>query len=78
MKIKINFMQEIIKQLQSVWFLVTCIAAIIFSIATNYSTVAEHEKRIIKLENQEVILLENLNQIKVDIAIIRTKVEKGR
>ena len=71
-------MQEIIKQLQSVWFLVTCIAAIIFSIATNYSTVAEHEKRIKKLENQEVILLENLNQIKVDIAIIRTKIEQDR
>lgn len=68
-------MQEIIKQLQSVWFLVTCIAAIIFSIATNYATVADHEKRLIKIESQNVVLLENLNQIKIDIAVIRTKLE---
>lgn len=68
-------MQEIIKQLQSVWFLVTCIATIIFSIATNYATVADHEKRLIKIESQNVVLLENLNQIKIDIAVIRTKLE---
>lgn len=68
-------MQELIKQLQSVWFLITCIAAIIFSIATNYATVADHEKRIVKMETQNTVLLESLNQIKVDIAIIRTKLE---
>lgn len=68
-------MQDLIKQLQSVWFLVTCIAAIIFSIATNYATVADHEKRLIKIESQNVILLESLNQIKIDIAVIRTKLE---
>jgi hypothetical protein len=49
-----NYMQGIIKQLQSVWFLVTCIAAIIFSIATNYATVADHEKRLAKIESQNV------------------------
>jgi hypothetical protein len=68
-------MQDLIKQLQSVWFLVTCISAIIFSIATNYATVADHEKRLIKIESQNVVLLESLNQIKIDIAIIRTKLE---
>lgn len=68
-------MQDLIKQLQSVWFLVTCIAAIIFSIATNYATVADHEKRLIKIESQNVVLLESLNQIKIDIAVIRTKLE---
>jgi len=71
-------MQELIKQLQSVWFLVTCIAAIIFSIATNYATVADHEKRIVKIESQNTVLLESLNQIKVDLAIIRTKLEKEK
>lgn len=65
-----------IKQLQSVWFLITCISAIIFSIATNYATVADHEKRIAKMESQNTVLLESLNQIRVDIAIIRTKLEK--
>lgn len=68
-------MQDLIKQLQSVWFLITCISAIIFSIATNYATVADHEKRIAKMESQNILLLDSLNQIKVDIAIIRTKVE---
>lgn len=71
-------MQDIIKQLQSIWFLVTCIAAIIFSIATNYATVADHEKRIAKTESQNTVLLESLNQIKVDIAVIRTKIENKR
>lgn len=71
-------MQDIIKQLQSIWFLVTCIAAIIFSIATNYATVADHEKRIAKIESQNTVLLESLNQIKVDIAVIRTKIENKR
>lgn len=69
-------MQDIIKQLQSIWFLVTCISAMIFSIATNYATVADHEKRLIKIENQETVILESLHQIQVDIAIIRTKLEK--
>jgi hypothetical protein len=68
-------MQDIIKQLQSVWFLVTCIAAIIFSIATNYATVADHEKRLAKIESQNALWVESLNQIKVDVAIIRTKLE---
>lgn len=68
-------MQDLIKQLQSVWFLVTCIAAIIFSIATNYATVADHEKRIARIEGQNIILLDSLNQIKIDIAVIRTKLE---
>lgn len=69
-------MQDLIKQLQSIWFLVTCIAAIIFSIATNYATVADHEKRIAKIENQNVILLESLNQIRLDVAVIRERLEK--
>ena len=69
-------MQDLIKQLQSIWFLVTCIAAIIFSIATNYATVADHEKRIAKIENQNVILLESLNQIRLDVAVIRERIEK--
>ena len=69
-------MQDIIKQLQSIWFLITCISAMIFSIATNYATVADHEKRLIKIENQETVILESLHQIQVDIAIIRTKLEK--
>lgn len=71
-------MQDLIKQLQSVWFLVTCIAAIIFSIATNYAAVADHEKRLGKVEAQEVLLIENLNKIQVDIAIIRTRLESQR
>lgn len=71
-------MQDLIKQLQSIWFLVTCIAAMIFSIATNYAAVADHEKRISKIESQNIILLDSINQIKVDIAIIRTKVEAKR
>ena len=69
-------MQDLIKQLQSIWFLVTCIAAIIFSIATNYATVADHEKRIAKIENQNIILLESLNQIRLDVAVIRERLEK--
>lgn len=69
-------MQDLIKQLQSIWFLVTCIAAIIFSIATNYATVADHEKRISKIEGQNVILLESLNQIRLDVAVIRERLEK--
>lgn len=71
-------MQDLIKQLQSVWFLITCISAIIFSIATNYATVADHEKRIVKIESQNTVLLESINQIKVDIAVIRTKVESKK
>ena len=71
-------MQDLIKQLQSVWFLVTCISAIIFSIATNYATVADHEKRLAKIESQNAILLESINQIKVDIAVIRTTIEKSK
>lgn len=70
-------MQEIIKQLQSVWFLVVCVAGIIFSIAGNYATVADHEKRLARMESQNVILIDSLNQIKVDIAIIRTKIERN-
>ena len=69
-------MQDLIKQLQSIWFLVTCIAATIFSIATNYATVADHEKRIAKIENQNIILLESLNQIRLDVAVIRERLEK--
>ena len=69
-------MQEIIKQLQSVWFLIICVSGIIFSIATTYQVVNDHEKRIIKIESQHAILIESLNQIKVDVAIIRTKLEK--
>lgn len=68
-------MEELLKQLQTGWFLIICIAGIIFAVATNVGTISDHEKRLAKVESQNVELLASLNRIEVDIAIVRTKLE---
>lgn len=69
-------MNELLKKLNESWYILALIVSMIIGWTTFRITVQNQENRITVLENKTQNIGETLNDIKVDVAIIRTKLEK--
>ncbi len=68
-------MDQLLKNIKDNWVIIIFLGTIIAT-WTNFSNAIEnHEKRIVSIEETNKQYLTTLQQIQVDVAVVRTKIE---
>lgn len=68
-------MDQLFKTIKDNWIIVIFIASLIVTWSNFTNAINNHETRIVSIEETNKQYLTTLQQIQVDVAIVRTKIE---